>query len=132
MLASSTAPRKLATTKNATVLLLWRKPKEMFSLGTHQWDSYFGLWVAGPQYFPWCVGWVPLSLQKPSGSLFSQNLTHFSRFMPIFTHIFPVFVLCTQILTVFMLRASLLTPNFCSFYLSGCLWYPSEVAVLNG
>ena len=31
----------------------------------------------------------------------------------------------------FMLRGSLLTPNFCSFYLSGCLWHPSNVTVLK-
>ena len=43
---------------------------------------------------------------------FLPNLTHFSPFTPIFTHIFPVFVLCNPTLAVFMLRASLLTPQF--------------------
>ena len=45
---------------------------------------------------------------------FLPNLAHISRLTPIFTHIFPVFVLCTPILATFMLQASLLTPIFCS------------------
>ena len=33
-------------------------------------------------------GCVPLPFQKASGSPFSHNLTHFSRFTSVFTHIF--------------------------------------------
>ena len=77
------------------------------------WVSYFGLWVAGSRHFPCCVSWVPLSFQKVLGAPFSSKSHSFSRF------------------TVFMLRASLLTPNVCSFYFSGCLWHPSDVTVLK-
>ena len=59
---------------------------------------------------------------------FLRNLTHFSRFSPTFTHIFPVLVPCTPILAVLMLRASLLNPSFCSFYLLGCLWHLSVLS----
>ena len=98
------------------------------------WDSYFGLWVAGPHYFPWCVGWVPLPKNKISYTKTRHTVPHFPKISLILvdlhlflTHIFPVCVLCTPILVAFMLRASLLTPNFRSFYLLGCLWHPSEV-----
>ena len=102
-----------------------------FHSGPIMWVSYFGLWVTGPHNFSCCVGWVPLPFQKKSDSLFSPNLSHFSQLTSIFTHSFPVFVLCTSILAVFMLRASLLAPSFCSFYLSGCLSHPSNVTVLR-
>ena len=95
------------------------------------WVSHFRLWVAGPHNCPWCAGWVPLPFQKASDSPLPPKSHWFSPFTPIFTHIFPVFVLCTTTLAVFMLWASLLTPNFCSFYLSGFLWHPSDVIVLN-
>ena len=103
--------------------------KKGFHSEPKMWVSYFGLWVASPNNFPCCVGWVPLPFQKAPGSHFFPNLTRFNRFTPIFTHIFPVFVLCAPILAVF--RASLLTPSFCSFYLSGCLWHPSGVTVIK-
>ena len=101
---------------------LGRRPKEWFSLGTLnvgfilraiglQVPINFHFVSVGPHY-PFKRHRVPR---------FLLNLTHFSQFSPIFTHIFPVFVLCTPILAVFMLGASLWTPNFCSFYHSGCL-----------
>ena len=62
----------------------------------------------------------------PKISLISVDLYLF------LTHLLPVFVPCTPILEVFTLRASLLTPNFRSFYRSDCLWHLSEVTVLLG
>ena len=62
---------------------------------------------------------------------FLPKLTCFVRFTPIFADILLVFVPCTPILAVFMLRTSLLTPYFCSFYLPGCLWHPTDAAVLK-
>ena len=44
-----------------------------------------------------------------------SNFTYFSRFTPIFTHIIPLFILCTPILAVVMLRAFLLNPIFAIF-----------------
>ena len=93
--------------------------------------SYFGLRVAGPHKFSSCVGWVSLPFQKALGSPFLVNLIHFSQFAPNFDNFFPVSVLCIPILVALMLRASLLTPNFCSIYLSGCLWHPTDVTVFK-
>ena len=74
----------------------------------------------------------PLTLLKGIGfPIFSQIsliLVDLHLFLPIFFHFC---VLCTPTLAVFILRASLMTPNFFSFYLSGCLWHPSDVTTLN-
>ena len=106
------------------------------------WLAYFGLGlqvsiifhiVSVGSHYPFEKHWVPH---------FLPNLTHFSRLTPIFTHIFPVFVLCTLILEAFMLRASLLTPIllFLSFgllvahqwcYYSYRQWLPDPATTKN-
>ena len=82
------------------------------------WDSYFRLWVAGPITFHDVSVGSHYPFKSPHFFKISLILVDLHLFL---THIFPVFVLCTPILAVFMLRASLLTPNFRSFYFSGSL-----------
>ena len=95
------------------------------------WLAYFGLWVAGPHNFPCCVWWVPSPFKRHWVPHFLPNLTHFSRLTPIFTSIFPVFVLCTPILAAFMLRASLLTPIFALFFIRAACGTPVMLLLLR-
>ena len=63
---------------------------------------------------------------------FPQNLTHFSRFTPIFTHIFPVFVLYTPILTVFYISIFSIDPQFSLFYVRAACGNPVMLLPLRG
>ena len=110
-----------------------KMPKQGFHSGLIMWVSYFRLWVAGivPIIFHDVSVGSHYPFKRYRVPHFLPNHIHFSRFTPIFVHLSPVIVLCTPVLAVFMLRASLLTPNFFSFYLSGCLWHPSDVTVFN-
>ena len=47
--------------------------KKGFHPGPIMWVSYSGLWVAGPNNFSCCVGWVLLPSQQASGSTFSPK-----------------------------------------------------------
>ena len=86
----------------------------MFSLrkATQERVSYFGLWAPGPHNFWGCVGWVPLPFKRHWVPHFLSNLTHFSRCPLIFTHIFPVFVICTTSLGSFFSSGFFIDPQF--------------------
>ena len=92
-----------------------------FHPGPIVWVSHLGLWVVDPMIFYFLsVGSHYLS-NRHRVPHFLPSLSHFSRFTPIITRILPVLVLCTPVFSIFMIRATSLTPSLCSFYLSGYL-----------
>ena len=108
-------------------------PKARFSLGTHNVGFILQAMGCSPIVFHDVSVGSHFPFKRYRVPHFLPNLTHFNLVdLHLFLPTFFQFLYCVpQFWAVFMLRASLLTPNFFSFYLLGCLWHPSNVTVLN-